>query len=128
MSTSVVKRNRRTARRYFFLFLFCCVFSAVYERFSHHVISLWMVCLPLFPLLLGVLPFLLGQRRIPDGWARQLWHCGVATGMVGSCLTGIFEIAGTRMLYTRLFLLIGAGFLILAILAFFMEIKYKTSR
>ena len=116
MSTSAVERNRRTARRYLILFLLSCVFSAVYERFSHHVISGWMVCLPLFPLLLGVLPFLLGQRRIPDGWARQLWHCGVATGMVGSCLTGIFEIAGTHMRYTALFLLVGAGFLLCSIL------------
>ena len=115
MSTSLVRLNRKTARRYFRLFLFTLVFSAVYESLSHHVISLWMVCLPLFPLLLGVLPFRALERRIPDGWARQLWHCGVATGMMGSCLTGVFEIAGTYMPYTLHFLLAGALLLILAV-------------
>ena len=115
MSTSLVKLNRKTARRYFALFLFTVVFAAVYESQSHHVISPWMVCLPLFPLALGVLPFHAMRRRVPDGWARQLWHCGVATVMMGSCLTGIFEIAGTYMPYTLPFLLVGALFLILSV-------------
>ena len=118
MSTSRVKRNRRTSRRYFGLFLFTIVFSAVYESQSHHVLSLWMICLPLYPLLLGVLPFYILRRKIPDGWARQVWHCGVATAMAGSCLTGIFEIAGTHMPYTAAFLLVGAILLLLAIVLY----------
>ena len=118
MSTSRVKLNRRTSRRYFGLFLFMIVFSAVYESQSHHVLSPWMIGLPLYPLLLGVLPFYALRRRIPDGWSRQLWHCGVATAMAGSCLTGIFEIAGTHMPYTQYFLIVSALFLLLAVVLF----------
>ena len=124
MSTSRVKLNRRTSRRYFGLFLFMIVFSAVYESQSHHVLSLWMICLPLYPLLLGVLPFYALRRRIPDGWSRQLWHCGVATAMAGSCLTGIFEIAGTKMPYTVLFLLVGT--VLLAVSAFLLRFSLRS--
>ena len=99
-------------------FLFAVIFAAVYESFSHHVISLWMICLPLFPLLLGVLPFLALKRHIPEGWTRQIWHCGVATCMAGSCLSGIFEIAGTKSPYTRLFIIVGAVLLIAAVIMF----------
>ena len=115
MSTSATKRNRRTAKRYLLITLFCCLFSAVYEAFSHHVFSGWMIGLPLYPAILGVLPFLLLRRHIP-GWPRQLWHCGVATVMVGSCLTGIFEIAGVHMPYTAAFLAMG-GMLMMASVA-----------
>ena len=110
--------NRRTAKRYLALFLFSCVFAGVYELFSHHVYSPWMICLPLYPLVLGVLPFLALKNRIRDGWGRQLWHCGVATCMVGSCLTGIFEIAGTHMPYTVWFMTAGGALLLLAVLLF----------
>ena len=123
MSISVAKRNQKTARRYLELFLFTIVFAAIYEILSHHVISLWMICLPLFPLLFGVLPFLVLKNRIPEGWARQFWHCGVATCMAGSCLTGIFEIAGTKMPYTFLFLLVGT--ILLTVAAFLLRLSLR---
>lgn len=126
MSTSVAELNRRTSKRYMLLVLFCCLFAAVYEMFSHHVISLWMVCLPLFPMILGVIPFLALKRSIPDGWARQFWHCGIATIIVGSCLTGIFEIAGIHMPYTFIFLLTGCLLILLACVAYIL-LRMKTS-
>ena len=128
LSTSVDSLNKKTAKRYFWLFLFTLVFSIVYESLSHHVISLWMVCLPLYPLLLGVLPFRALQDRIPDGWARQIWHCGVATLMAGSCLTGIFRIAGTYMPYTSVFMIIGVMLLTLAILLLIAGLNDKETR
>ena len=115
MSTSVIEKNRKTARIYLFLTLFCCLFAAVYEALSHHVLSLWMIGLPLFPALLGLLPFSLLKGRIPDGWGRQFWHCAVATAMAGSCLTGIFEIAGIHMPYTTVFLAVSGALMLLAI-------------
>ena len=124
MSISVAERNQRTVKRYIGLFLFAIVFAAVYESFSHHVLSLWMIVLPLFPLLLGVLPFLVLKNHIPEGWARQFWHCGVATCMTGSCLTGIFEIAGTKMPYTVLFLLVGT--VLLAVSAFLLRFSLRS--
>ena len=126
MSTSVDKINRKTGRRYLGLFLFTIVFSAVYESQSHHVWSPWMYCLPLFPLVLGVLPFYAMKHRIPDGWARMIWHCGTATVMIGSCLTGIFEIAGTHMRYTPAYLLTGGALLLFAGILCAVEMR-KTS-
>ena len=86
-----------------------------------------MYCLPLYPLLLGILPFSVGKQRIPDGWARQFWHCGVATFMVGSCLTGIFEIAGVHMLRTRLFLSVGFLLLVAAVVIFLLPVRNPKS-
>ena len=123
LSTSVVSLNQKTAKRYFWLFLGTIVFSVVYETQSHHVISLWMVCLPLYPLILGVLPFSLLKKQIPDGWARQFWHCGVATAMAGSCLTGIFRIAGTYMPYTRHFMIVSVLFFIAALIILGIELQ-----
>ena len=116
MSTSVTEKNRKTARIYLFLTLFCCLFAAVYEVFSHHVLSLWMICLPFFPALLGLLPCSLLKDRIPDGWGRQLWHCAVATAMAGSCLTGIFEIAGIHMPYAAVFLAVSGVLIITSVI------------
>lgn len=123
MFTSVTEKNRKTARNYLLLTLFSCVFAAVYEVFSHHVLSLWMICLPLFPALLGLLPFSLLKGRIPEGWGRQLWHCAVATAMAGSCLTGIFEIAGIHMPYTTVFLAASGALMLLAIAVLIAESK-----
>jgi len=123
LSTSVTEKNRKTARIYLFLTLFCCVFAAVYEILSHHVLSLWMICLPLFPALLGWLPFSLFKNHIPDSWGRQLWHCAVATAMAGSCLTGIFEIAGVHMPYIPVFLAVSGVLIIISVLLLYMEYR-----
>ena len=126
MSTSAMKRNRKTAKRYLGITLFCCLFSAVYEAFSHHVFSGWMIALPLYPAIMGVLPFLLLRRRIP-GWSRQLWHCGVATVMAGSCLTGVFEIAGVHMPYTAAFLAMGSMLMMTAVVLLGVGTRQRTT-
>ena len=95
----------------------------MYEAFSHHVLSLWMICLPLFPALLGWLPFSLLKGHIPDGWSRQCWHCAVATAMSGSCLTGIFEIAGIHMPHTTVFLAVSCVLIIISVILLHMEYR-----
>lgn len=106
--------------------LFCCLFSAVYEAFSHHVFSGWMLCLPLYPAVLGVLPFLLLRKRIP-AWSQQLWHCGVATVMAGSCLTGVFEIASIHMPYTAVFLGMGDMLMMTSIALLGVGTRHRTT-
>ncbi len=63
MYTSDTKQAQKTLRRTALVYLaasiFCAVFGAIYEIFSHGVISFFMVCSFLFPLLCGFLPFLL---------------------------------------------------------------------
>ena len=75
----------------------CAVFGAVYELFSHKVYSHFMICAFVFPLLLGVIPFSLLQKRGKPfpGRAADLVHAGVAALSVGSILQGALEIYGT---------------------------------
>ena len=77
--------------------VFCALFGAVYELFSHEVWSCFMICAFAFPLLLGAIPFFLMWKRgkpIP-GRTPDLVHAGVAALTVGSILQGVLEIYGT---------------------------------
>lgn len=88
------------AATYLIFGLFCLVFSVVYEYFSHGVMSLYMIGMPLFPLFLGFVPFLLldgrGNRRRHLLWPCQLWHAAVITLTLGSALKGVMEIFGSE--------------------------------
>ncbi|MBR3245167.1 MAG: hypothetical protein IKN57_00260 [Parasporobacterium sp.] len=63
MYTSVIKQNQKNAGKttliYLIASIICAVFGAVYESFSHGVYSFFMIYAFAFPLLCGVLPFLL---------------------------------------------------------------------
>ena len=117
MSISV---EQRTARRYLGLAGFCALFALVYELFGHGVISWYMVLLPLWPLLGGALIFaLLAMARIhPPQRTRCLYHAGLVTLTVGSCVTGIFEIYGSTPAIVRYYWIVGACLTIAALADF----------
>lgn len=105
-------------RRYAAATKLCMVFSAVYEYFSHGVISWWMVLLCAYPLVLGLVPatlFAFRGIRVPLV-ARQLWACGVMTLTVGSCLRGVFEIYGTTSPLVWPYLPVGLALLGMALI------------
>ena len=110
-------------RRYAVATLCCAAFSAVYERLSHGVWSIWMVALCAYPLLLGVLPMATcGCAHVRIGHAaRQLWACGVMTLAAGSCLRGIFEIYGTTSNLVWPYLPVGLVLLVLGSIALVSE-------
>lgn len=89
----------KTAYVYLLISLFCALFGAVYELFSHEVYSFYMIYAFVFPLVGGVLPFLLmamGKLFINSSAVScNLYHAGIATLTIGSILTGIVEIYGT---------------------------------
>ena len=103
MFTSDIDKNRRTSQRtalvYLLASIFCALFGAVYEYFSHEVYSPYMLYAFAFPLVLGCLPFLIfsyfGEALYPPLFARQLYHSGIATLTVGSIFVGVLEIYGT---------------------------------
>ncbi|MCI2058061.1 MAG: hypothetical protein LKJ80_02515 [Oscillibacter sp.] len=98
----------------------CAVFALVYEFFSHGVYSAYMLGLPLFPLLLGALPALLGRRRGALRPAvRGLWRAGVAALGTGSCVAGILEIYGTTSPYVPVYWAAGLALLAAAAAVFF---------
>lgn len=122
------KRARRTALGYLLAALFCGLFSTVYEKFSHGVYSGWMVYLFLFPLLGGVLPFGLiwhaGGRGMPGIRAGRLYHCGLATLTVGSCVSGILAIYGTTSDYVRVYWYAGAALIAAGLAAYLYTLRW----
>jgi len=106
--------HREAARRWLIFAVFCGVFSAIYEYFSHSVYSGYMIGLFLFPLLLGALPALIlngrGRPAVPPA-CRSLWSSGVATLTAGSCMTGILEIYGTGSGYLIVYWIAGLALL-----------------
>ena len=120
MCTSDTDRNRKraikTAYVYLWVSVFCLLFGAVYEYFSHGVFSYFMIYAFAFPLLLGVLLFFtLGRRGIKHYPAPILLgyhHCAVATLTVGSLVAGVLEIYGTSSTLIPIYFSVGAGLLI----------------
>lgn len=112
MSTSKHKEiPGRAGRAYLWATLFCILLSTVYESFSHEVYSPWMVCLFLYPLLLGVVPFGIFhvQERLRVGEAAMsLWGCGVATFACGSLMVGIMEIYGSKAPFAPYYWTVGS--------------------
>ena len=84
---------------YLLISLFCILFGAIYEVFSHEVYSFYMIYAFIFPLAGGVLPFLkiaLSNTGVYPGIAaRIIYNSGIATLTVGSILRGILDIYGT---------------------------------
>lgn len=110
--------RQKTYRVYVAVTLFCCLFSYIYEKFSHGVYSDAMVYLFAYPLIGGVLVFgtlaLVTKIPWPGRIAYNLYHDGVATLTVGSCIQGVLEIYGTTSKYVVLYryagcLLVAAG-------------------
>ncbi len=123
MSTSESRNNAIICKRYLVAAIVCAVFATVYEIFARGVISFWMIGMPLFPLVLGVLPsFVLHKKGVqaPD-WAVQTWNCGVITLTVGSLLNGIFEIFGTYLDQFLVFMVCGIALLICGLTIFIIK-------
>lgn len=108
---------------YLGLTVFWGLFSLIYEQFSHGIYSIYMVCLFLFPLLGGVLPFallwLLPKPCYPSLLPRNAWHCGIMTLTVGNCLQGVFEIYGTTAPLVLAYWTVGTGLLLLGLAGYF---------
>lgn len=121
--TGIREKKRKAGRQvivYTCTALFCGLFSAVYEHFSHGVRSNFMIWLFAFPVLLGALPCaVIGLSRrlpFPSRQAAGAWDCGVTTLALGSCVRGVLDIYGTGSAYTAFYLpaglaLLGTGFL-----------------
>ncbi len=94
---------KKRVKPYFFITLFCILFSFIYLQFSHGVSSPHMTYLFLYPLifgvLVGVLFYCLAKGGTDHFWSSHLYHTGVAALILGSLLRGVFDIAGTASIY-----------------------------
>ncbi len=103
---------------YLLISLFCMVFGAVYEVFSHEVYSGFMIYAFAFPLIGGALPFCiwaLSDAKVHiNRVSFNLWNSGIAAFTAGSILRGILEIYGTTNKIISAYWVIGAVFAVSA--------------
>ncbi len=129
MSTSVIEQNtflkkrRAIARTGFFCLLcsiFCAIFGAIYETFSHDVYSNFMLYAFFIPLIGGTLPYFslsFSKRLIlPKKPAIYLHNFGLATLTVGCLMKGVLEIYGTENTLLVVYAICGTIFVFLGIL------------
>lgn len=138
MSASVIepRDKKRAAGRqtiiYVCIALFCGLFSAIYEHFSHQVYSNYMIYLFAYPLLLGALPSaligLVKRLPLPSQHTADAWDCGITTLSVGSCVTGVFEIYGTTSSYTTAYWPVGLSLLLAGFLLYVHDAKTQAEQ
>jgi len=122
-------RLKKTIVIYVIITMFAVVFDKVYALFGHGVSSDAMTWMFLYPLVGGVIFYLLVAVFLPDitrfyGYQifYNIFNSGIAALTIGSLLKGIMEIAGTSSSYLRVYsfagyILISMGLLMLLILA-----------
>lgn len=119
------KHASKTAFVYLLISLFCVLFGAVYELYSHEVYSFYMIYAFAFPLVGGTLPFyilnLVRAKKYPRAIARNLYHSGIATLTVGSIMKGVLDIYGTTNMLTGYYWLIGAVLLAVGVITYFVQ-------
>lgn len=106
----------QTGFSYLLACLFCVLFGAVYESFSHGVYSWFMLYAFVFPLAGGVLPFFwlaFSRAPVPGRTACRLYHSGIATLTTGSLFHGVLEIYGTTNRLACAYWVLGAVLLLL---------------
>ena len=102
------------------------LFGAVYECFSFGVYSYYMLYGFLFPLILGIFPWLLiamdvkcrGMSYFPGQKTAALWGAGITTLTVGSVLHGVLDIYGTTSTLTKYYFIVGTILLLTALVKF----------
>jgi len=112
-------------RNYALCALGTLLFSAVYEVFSHGVMSNRMIFAFLIPLLGGAAVF--GLLRIapwqlrPGKISASLYHSALATLTVGCLFAGMMEIYGTTSHFSAWYGAAGAILLLSAVTAYLIE-------
>lgn len=112
MSISAIKFQRRC---YAGAAAFCLLFGIVYEVFSHHVYSVFMIGAFAVPLLGGGIAELLLRKGKPL-LSRQLWGGGVIWLTLGCIYKGVLDIYGTTNRLLIVFPVVGILQLIIALL------------
>ncbi len=132
--TSVIEVNGKKASKtsfvYLLISLFCVLFGAVYEIYSHEVYSYFMLYAFAFPLAGGTLPFsiftLIKIKRYPNALSRNLYHFGIATLTVGSIIRGVLDIYGTTNALSEWYWRVGAAFVIAGVLVHILSAFFKS--
>lgn len=120
------KRAAKTALVYLLVSLFCALFGAVYELYSHEVYSFYMIYAFAFPLAGGTMPFLVISltrvRRYPNSLSRNLYHSGIAALTVGCIICGVLDIYGTTNMIVIWYWIIGIALFFAGVIVYFLSL------
>lgn len=113
------------------------VFGAVYEYFSFGVYSYYMIYAFAVPLIFGVLPWIFiasdrmgkgaAEKDFPPMYTINLWGSGIATLTTGSVFHGILDIYGTTSSLSKVYFIVGACLLLIALMTFIGYREKKTT-
>ncbi len=116
----------KTAFVYLMISIFCALFGAIYEIYSHEVYSFYMIYAFAFPLVGGALPFsamgLFRVKKYPYSASRNVYHSGIATLTVGSIIQGVLEIYGTTNILVKYYWFSGMILVVVGILLYLIQI------
>lgn len=107
--TNIIMTSKRSMT-YLIAAMFCALFGAVYEIFSHGVFSFYMIYAFAFPLFLGCFPYLIlsikGIRKV-NTISDIVYNFSIAILTIGSMVCGVLEIYGTTNDLTNIYWLVG---------------------
>ncbi len=102
---------------------FCIIFDKVYALFGHGVYSASMSLMFLYPLVGGVIVFLLlwifkadADKVTKYRLNYNLYNSGISVLVIGSALKGVFDIAGTSSPYTIIYMICGSLFIAIGVI------------
>lgn len=101
----------KTGFIYLFISIFCILFGAVYEYFSHEVYSYFMMYTFIFPLVGGALPFwglAFCSLPLPGRISCNLYHSGIAALTISGLFEGVLKIYGTTNRLALVYWILGA--------------------
>ena len=113
MFTLDINKQRR---KYFYISVFCFIFSLIYEIFSHEVYSFYMIFAGFVPLIFGVGVFTLLKGNTVSKWSFNLYNSFIACLTVGMYMLGVFEIIGITNSMINYYFYASIIFLILTII------------
>ncbi len=119
-------KYRKYLLRNFWGAAFLLVFTAVYECFSHGVVSYYMVGAFLIPAV-GAIPYIIMESmKVGENVGtlpRELWQLGIFTLAQGSVIQGVIRIYGTTNRWTLVYLPVGMVFMAVAGIAAMVQSK-----
>lgn len=105
---------------YFIISILTFIISIIYELFSHNIISAYMMCSCLIPLIFGALISLLIYKKvlkkIPNRISVNFYNASIATITVFLFVSGILEIAGRANKLISIYIIITILLLLISFL------------
>jgi len=117
---------------YTFVTIFVALFGAIYECFSHGVYSYYMIYAFAYPLVMGVVPYMIiaftKTGQMPGKLSFNLYNSGIATLTIGSIVEGILKIYGTENAKTFIYWIVGIQLVLIGVLLYLIGTMFEKNK